>query len=375
MTALTTAGTGMVTLAATQASAADDVIMIGPTYPYSVNLLRQEILKSCYADPSNCTLSGSVTDEWVAPTKSHAFLGGPVLLEPVNGQYPIQTNCTSSQTSFRYQTQYTRGTQSEKGGNGNFEIDLKVIKIGGEGGGTKTEVEETTTFINMEVPVKPGETGFAMHIFPQVEYTGWLWYHRLKDTSPDVRVWVDFIKTVPDGTDGVNGRNVPVSRPQTADEAAGCKLAQTAMIKAPPTTTYSSTTPLNTPTAPASSHTIAAGTTLRAGWWTQGPYTRLVMQGDGNLVMYRLRDGAAIWSTHTSGHPGAYAVMQTDGNFVVYNSTSESPHVALWSAHTEGNPGSYAVMQNDGNLVGYQSTGGPGKGGALWSTGTNKTAQ
>jgi hypothetical protein len=64
------------------------------------------------------------------------------------------------------------------------------------------------------------------------------------------------------------------------------------------------------------------------------------MQTDGNLVMYRRRDGAAIWSSCTSGHPGAYAEMQTDGNFVV-----------------------------------YKSTGGPGKGGAPWAIGTTTTAR
>ncbi|MGW7824408.1 hypothetical protein ACWGLF_41400, partial [Streptomyces puniciscabiei] len=79
--------------------------------------------------------------------------------------------------------------------------------------------------------------------------------------------------------------------------------------------------------------TVYGGNILKPGTWTQGTYTRLVMQMDGNLVMYRRRDGAALWSTHTSRHPGAYAVMQTDGNVVV-----------------------------------YKNTGGPGKGGALWAT-------
>lgn len=122
--------------------------------------------------------------------------------------------------------------------------------------------------------------------------------------------------------------------------------------------------------------TIASGTTLKPGWWTQGTYTRLVMQMDGNLVMYRRRDGAAIWSTRTSGHAGAYAVMQTDGNFVVYKSTGgPGKGGALWATHTSGHSGAYALLQNDGNLVVYKSTGGPGKGGALWATGTNTTAR
>ncbi|MEU9480405.1 hypothetical protein [Streptomyces sp. NPDC048191] len=365
------AGTGMVTLAATPSSA-NDVIVLGQSYPYEYQALHDSVLNACDSNAwINCTLSGSLTDEWAAPTKGHAFLGKPTLLDPVNGQYPVQQNCSSSPFSFRYTTQYSNGIQVGGGPTGGVQIGPDFFKVSLGATQTTTYVKETMNSINMEVPVKPGETGFAMHIFAQQEYTGWVWYHHIKPSSPDVRVWVDYIVTVPDGTDGVYGRDAPTSRPQTADEAAACKTAQTSMLKAPSTATYLSTTPLSTPTTPASSHTIASGTTLRAGWWTQGPYTRLVMQGDGNLVMYRLRDGAAIWSTHTQGHPGATAVMQTDGNFVVY----DAAHVALWSTHTQGNSGAYAVMQNDGNLVGYTSTGGPGKGGALWATGTNITAQ
>jgi subtilase family serine protease len=114
------------------------------------------------------------------------------------------------------------------------------------------------------------------------------------------------------------------------------------------------------------SATIGSGQKLKGGWWAQAKYTRLVMQPDGNLVMYRKRDGKAIWSTGTSGHSGAYAYMQTDGNLVVYSSTG----TALWSTHTNGHSGAYAVMQNDGNFVVYTSTGGTGKGGALWASNT-----
>ncbi|MFD8932809.1 hypothetical protein ACFV0X_48905, partial [Streptomyces mirabilis] len=121
----------------------------------------------------------------------------------------------------------------------------------------------------------------------------------------------------------------------------------------------------------ARSQTIASGQNMKAGWWTQSRYTRLVMQTDGNLVMYRKRDGAAIWSSRTSGHPGAYAIMQTDGNLVIYTSTGgPGKGGTLWSTRTYGNPGAYAVMQDDGNLVVYKRTGGIGKGGALWASNT-----
>ncbi|MER6564720.1 hypothetical protein ABT288_00565 [Streptomyces sp. NPDC001093] len=111
---------------------------------------------------------------------------------------------------------------------------------------------------------------------------------------------------------------------------------------------------------------IGSGQKLQGGWWAQTQYTRLVMQPDGNFVIYRKHDGKAIWSAGTSGHSGAYAYMQSDGNLVVYSSTGS----ALWSTHTNGHSGAYALLQSDGNFVVYASTGGPGKGGALWAGNT-----
>ncbi|MGW0204825.1 hypothetical protein ACWDZ8_03045 [Streptomyces sp. NPDC003233] len=54
-------------------------------------------------------------------------------------------------------------------------------------------------------------------------------------------------------------------------------------------------------------HTIASGQKLWPGWWTKAQYTRLVMQPDGNLVIYRNSDGKATWSSNASGHTGTYA--------------------------------------------------------------------
>ncbi|UXY22962.1 hypothetical protein N8I84_32875 [Streptomyces cynarae] len=121
--------------------------------------------------------------------------------------------------------------------------------------------------------------------------------------------------------------------------------------------------------------TVASGQTMKPGWWTQGQYTFLVMQRDGNLVMYRKRDGAAIWSTKTWGHSGAYAMMQSDGNLVVYpKGKSASTGGALWSTKTWGHSGAYAVMQDDGNLVVYPKGKSASTGGALWASNTWKTA-
>lgn len=90
-----------------------------------------------------------------------------------------------------------------------------------------------------------------------------------------------------------------------------------------------------------------------------GSYT-LVMQSDGNLVLY-VRGGGALWSSRTANHPGATAWMQGDGNLVVYSPSG----AALWSSGTSGHSGSGLSVQNDGNVVIYSPTGV-----ALWATGT-----
>lgn len=89
---------------------------------------------------------------------------------------------------------------------------------------------------------------------------------------------------------------------------------------------------------------------------------RLVMQNDGNLVLYT-QNNRALWNSQTAGHPGARAVMQQDGNLVVYDTADH----ALWDAHTGGHPGSGLVVQDDGNVVIYDGST------ALWSTGTVQT--
>jgi hypothetical protein len=77
---------------------------------------------------------------------------------------------------------------------------------------------------------------------------------------------------------------------------------------------------------------------------------RLIMQTDGNLVVYRNNDNRALWATGTQGSDVHRAVMQTDGNLVLYH-VNNAP---AWASNTAGKPGSFLAMQNDGNLVIYQ---------------------
>jgi hypothetical protein len=75
----------------------------------------------------------------------------------------------------------------------------------------------------------------------------------------------------------------------------------------------------------------------------------LIMQTDGNLVIYR--PGVATWAVVTTPGSGAFLVMQGDGNLVLYDTSK-----ARWSSQTQGNPAARAVMQSDGNLVIYTPT-------------------
>ncbi len=92
----------------------------------------------------------------------------------------------------------------------------------------------------------------------------------------------------------------------------------------------------------------------------------LILQKDGNLVIYALNDNGstnrALWSSGTSGiGEGARAVFQADGNFVVYDKDGR----ARWSSGTYGRGATRLFLQPDGNLVIYSNNG------ALWASGTN----
>jgi hypothetical protein len=89
-----------------------------------------------------------------------------------------------------------------------------------------------------------------------------------------------------------------------------------------------------------------------------GDYT-LIMQGDGNLVLYQ--GSTALWASGTVGSGADEAIMQGDGNFVLYTSSGS----AVWASNTPGNAGAYLDVQNDANVVIYSASGA-----ALWSTGT-----
>lgn len=109
---------------------------------------------------------------------------------------------------------------------------------------------------------------------------------------------------------------------------------------------------------------LSAGAALHRGTFLTSPngLYRLVMQADGNLVLYS--DSRAIWSAVTTGHPGAIAVMQADGNLVIYQDRR-----AVWSSGSArgGRAGYYLFLESDGNLVICTPTNVP-----IWETRTGR---
>lgn len=120
---------------------------------------------------------------------------------------------------------------------------------------------------------------------------------------------------------------------------------------------------------------IPLNTIFGASSWAASPNLEyiLIMQGDGNLVLYKLfgqnvtpAQGATLnlngmWSTKTQGNIGAVFEVKIDGNLVVYSSTLTD---MLWTSNTSGVWSAGLYLQNDGNLVLYGLDN-------AWATGTN----
>lgn len=122
------------------------------------------------------------------------------------------------------------------------------------------------------------------------------------------------------------------------------------------------------PLPPQNATQLNAGQGLTAGQQLQNGVFTLAMQSDGNLVDYvQEPDGQSYpaWDTGTAGHPGAYLIMQGDGNLVIY-ATNGTP---LWNAGTWGHPGSNMTLWSNGALIVWASNGVP-----LWGSGAGPAA-
>ena len=89
-----------------------------------------------------------------------------------------------------------------------------------------------------------------------------------------------------------------------------------------------------------------------------GENTKLIMQPDGNLVLYN--DGNPLWATGTNG--AWYASFQSDGNLCVYESFFSSK--TKWCSKSNGHHQSQLVVENACVFI----MNGDGK--RVWNTGT-----
>lgn len=92
---------------------------------------------------------------------------------------------------------------------------------------------------------------------------------------------------------------------------------------------------------------LRAGQTLRAGGG------QLVLQSDGNFVLYRPGDGRAIWATDTQGKPVTRAQLQRDGNLVMRSPLGYGAPEGRgwWDSGTANRRVTHVQLQPDGNLV------------------------
>ena len=93
---------------------------------------------------------------------------------------------------------------------------------------------------------------------------------------------------------------------------------------------------------------------------------RFEVHPTGELVLYDNYSNKTMWSSKSKGDP-EFLVMQDDGNLVLYAKNGS----IIWASDKTGKKGDYFLtLQDDGNLVVYQ---GPPNGAnitPIWATNT-----
>jgi hypothetical protein len=110
-----------------------------------------------------------------------------------------------------------------------------------------------------------------------------------------------------------------------------------------------------------SNFVLQPGETLAASQYLQVAGEDLVMQTDGDLEL--LGANGLLWSSGTSGNPGAVAVLQPgDGDLVIDSSTGQQ----LWAAGLTADGGDHLTLEGGGAMAVENAAGAP-----LWSSGTS----
>ena len=81
-------------------------------------------------------------------------------------------------------------------------------------------------------------------------------------------------------------------------------------------------------------------------WNTASGYS-VAFTRTGNLEL-KDRFGTILWESGTGGQNGHSLIMQADGNLVIYDASWRK---ALWATSTEGNPGASLVLLDGGKLA------------------------
>ncbi|MEU1513154.1 ricin-type beta-trefoil lectin domain protein [Streptomyces sp. NPDC005811] len=108
--------------------------------------------------------------------------------------------------------------------------------------------------------------------------------------------------------------------------------------------------------------TLAGGTIIPSGTSLTSGSVRLSMQADGSLVLTALATGKTVWTSGTSGNPGAYAQFGTDGNLAVYTTAGTSK----WSTGLTATTGATLQVRADSTLAVVAGNGTS----VLWKQGT-----
>ncbi|MFE9837572.1 mannose-binding protein [Streptomyces sp. NPDC005551] len=102
--------------------------------------------------------------------------------------------------------------------------------------------------------------------------------------------------------------------------------------------------------------TVYATSVLQTGQSWSTNRIRMIMQTDGNLVVYN-EDNKAIWASMTFG-ANHRAIFQEDGNLVIHNGDDRP----IWASRTHGHANAQLVLRADGKVVVLHN------GGVIWST-------
>lgn len=102
--------------------------------------------------------------------------------------------------------------------------------------------------------------------------------------------------------------------------------------------------------------TVYATTVLQANQSWSTNRIRMVMQGDGNLVVYNEKN-KPIWASMTFGS-NHRAIFQEDGNLVIHNGDDRP----IWASKSHGHANAQLVLRADAKVVILHN------GAVIWST-------